>query len=206
MLLAVSIFSFMIDNTYLLLFLLNIMLIFVIISRVDLKKMFRYVKPTLWLIPTIFIIQFLAWESLSGNFINIPVNFGFASAIVSSNRIISISVDALILAANSCLRILNLAVGSSLFSLTTNSNDYLQSLTKIGFPFEIAFTTGLVIYFLPFRFWAGVLSIKCASYMRGLHAHTSNILLILAYYPISFHQLLCSFSPNKQGRTTEVVG
>ncbi|MBK5112009.1 MAG: energy-coupling factor transporter transmembrane protein EcfT [Candidatus Heimdallarchaeota archaeon] len=149
MLFAVSIFSFMIDNMLLLLFLLNIMLIFVVISRVDLKKIFRYIKPTLWLIPTIFIIQLIAWESLTGNFIDIPANFGFTSYLISSNRIITISVDALILATNSCLRILNLAVGSSLFSLTTNSNDYLQSLTKIGFPFEIAFTTGLVIYFLP---------------------------------------------------------
>lgn len=57
-----------------------------------------------------------------------------------------------------------------------------------------SFQEVLVIYFLPFKFWAGALSIKCASYMRGLHARTSNILLILAYYPISFHQLLCSFS------------
>jgi energy-coupling factor transporter transmembrane protein EcfT len=42
-----------------------------------------------------------------------------------------------------------LAVGSCLFSLTTNSNDYLQSLTKLRIPFSLAFTTGLVIYFLP---------------------------------------------------------
>ena len=149
MLFAVSIFSFMIDNMYLLLFLLNIMLIFVIVSRVDIKKMIRYVKPTFWLIPTIFIIQLLAWDSIAGNFIDIPASFGFLSHMAVNDRIITVSVDALTFATNSCLRILNLAVGSSLFSLTTNSNDYLQSLTKIGIPFEIAFTTGLVIYFLP---------------------------------------------------------
>jgi len=125
------------------------MLIFIIISRVDVKRMYRYIKPTLWLIPTIFVIQLIAWESISGKIVNIPADFAFVKNIVLHNRIIPISVDALILATNSCLRILNLAIGSSLFSLTTNSNDYLQSLTKIGFPFEIAFTTGLVIYFLP---------------------------------------------------------
>jgi energy-coupling factor transport system permease protein len=192
MLFAVSVFSFMIENMYLLLFLLNIMLILVIISRVDIKKMIRYVKPTFWLIPTIFIIQLLAWNSLTGNFIDIPVDFGFLSHLAVNVRIISISVDALIFASNSCLRILNLAVGSSLFSLTTNSNDYLQSLTKIGFPFEIAFTTGLVIYFLPLVI-SETTEMRLSLETRGVSINRGNIISRLRSFKILATSILMNF-------------
>lgn len=192
MLFAVSVFSFMIENVYLLLFLLNIMLILAIISRVDIKKMIRYVKPTFWLIPTIFIIQLLAWDSLTGNFIVLPVDFGFLSHMTINNRSISISVDALIFASNSCLRILNLAVGSSLFSLTTNSNDYLQSLTKIGFPFEIAFTTGLVIYFLPLVI-SETTEMRLSLETRGVSINRGNIISRLRNFKILATSILMNF-------------
>ncbi|MCK5045964.1 MAG: energy-coupling factor transporter transmembrane protein EcfT [Candidatus Heimdallarchaeota archaeon] len=192
MLFAVSIFSFMIENMYLLLFLLNIMLIFVIISRVDIKKMIRYVKPTFLLIPTIFIIQLLAWDSIAGNFIDIPVSFGFLSNMAVNDRIITVSVDALIFATNSCLRILNLAIGSSLFSLTTNSNDYLQSLTKIGVPFEIAFTTGLVIYFLPLVI-SETTEMRLSLETRGVSINRGNFISRLRSFSILATSILMNF-------------
>jgi len=168
------------------------MLILVIISRVNIKKIIRYVKPTFLLIPTIFIIQLLAWDSLSGNFIDIPVNFGFLSQMVVNERTISISVNALIFASNSCLRILNLAVGSSLFSLTTNSNDYLQSLTKIGIPFEIAFTTGLVIYFLPLVI-SETTEMRLSLETRGVSINRGNIISRLRSFKILATSILMNF-------------
>ncbi|NHJ32376.1 MAG: energy-coupling factor transporter transmembrane protein EcfT [Asgard group archaeon] len=192
MLLVVSIFSFMIEDILLLLFLLNIMLIFVIVSQVDIKKMIKYVRPTLWLIPTIFVIQILVWEGITGNFIDIPVDFGFLSNLMFNDRMISISVDALILATNSCLRILNLAVGSSLFSLTTNSNDYLQSLTKIRIPFEIAFTTGLVIYFLPLVI-SETSEMRLSLETRGVSINRGSIISRLRSFKILATAILMNF-------------
>ncbi|MGC9779218.1 MAG: energy-coupling factor transporter transmembrane protein EcfT [Candidatus Heimdallarchaeota archaeon] len=150
MLLAVSLLSFLINDLYLLLSLFGTMLIIALIARIDYRQFIRYVKPTLWLLPSIFVIQLAFASSSSGDFIDIFVEFGPLTNLVGiNNHIISINIESLINATNSCLRIVNLAIGSCLFSLTTNSNDYLQSLTKIGLPFELAFTTGLVIYFLP---------------------------------------------------------
>ncbi|MBN1328092.1 MAG: energy-coupling factor transporter transmembrane protein EcfT [Candidatus Heimdallarchaeota archaeon] len=150
MLFFLSLLSFMISNYLIQLFMLNLMLIFAVISNINFKSFFKYIKPTLWLLPIIFIIQLAFNNSSSGNTFSFYVEFGFLSNIVQINyNFITINIDSLLLAVNSSLRIVNLAIGSVLFSVTTNSNDYLQSLTKIGFPFELAFTTGLVIYFLP---------------------------------------------------------
>ncbi|HUT79683.1 MAG TPA: energy-coupling factor transporter transmembrane component T [Candidatus Bathyarchaeia archaeon] len=150
MLLFASLLSFMINDYLIQLFMLNIMLMFAVIANINYKFFFKYVKPTLWLIPVIFIIQLAFNNSTSGDTFNFYVEYGFLLNIDMINiKSIIINIESLLFAVNSCLRIVNLAIGSVLFSLTTNSNDYLQSLTKIGLPFELAFTTGLVIYFLP---------------------------------------------------------
>lgn len=150
MLLFLSLLSFMINNYLIQLFMLNLMLIVAILANINFKIFYKYMKPTLWLLPVLFVIQLAFIKSSTGNNFNFYVEFGFLSNIIWTNyKSIIINIDSLLLAINTCLRIINIAMGSVLFSLTTNSNDYLQSLRKIGFPFELAFTTGLVIYFLP---------------------------------------------------------
>ncbi|NHK29716.1 MAG: energy-coupling factor transporter transmembrane protein EcfT [Asgard group archaeon] len=148
MLLLMSLLSFMIHNFYLLLSLLVIMIFLAIPARISWKKFFRYVKPTLWLLPWIFIIQMTFPSSITGQSFELIANFGFMSNEYGFQTI-TLYLESLVYAANSCLRIFNLAIGSCLFSLTTSSNEYLQSLTKMAIPYGIAFTTGLIIYFLP---------------------------------------------------------
>jgi energy-coupling factor transport system permease protein len=148
MLLLMSLLSFMIQNIYLLISISVVMLLLALAANISWQKFVRYVKPTLWLLPMIFLILLISPITNLGPSVNIITNFGFMSSSISK-QVINLSIEAIIYALNSCIRILNLAIGSCLFSLTTNSNEYLQSLTKIAIPYSIAFTTGLVIYFLP---------------------------------------------------------
>ncbi|NHJ41376.1 MAG: energy-coupling factor transporter transmembrane protein EcfT, partial [Asgard group archaeon] len=148
MLFLMSLLSFMLKDIILLTSLFGIMIVITLPAKIKWKNFFRYIKPTIWLIPIIFIIQLIFPASNSGASIRLVTNFGFMSNSFKFQSI-AINVESIVIASSSCLRILNLAVGSCLFSLTTNSNDYIQSLRKIAIPYGIAFTTGLVIYFLP---------------------------------------------------------
>ncbi|RLI64970.1 MAG: hypothetical protein DRP02_11740 [Candidatus Gerdarchaeota archaeon] len=149
-LLLLSFLLFMINDLLFMTCSFGFLFIISLLSRVELRKLLKYIKPTLWLIPTLFIIQLAFSTGMATNTITIYSDFGFLADFLRLKRhFILINKESLIVASNASFRIINLAITSCLFSLTTNSNDYLQSLTKIGVPFELAFTTGLVIYFLP---------------------------------------------------------
>jgi hypothetical protein len=48
------------------------------------------------------------------------------------------------------------------------------------------FVEVLVIFLLSFIFWTGVPFMDRAKYMRGLHVHSSYILIILNHFPINY--------------------
>ncbi|NHJ47625.1 MAG: energy-coupling factor transporter transmembrane protein EcfT [Asgard group archaeon] len=148
MLLLMSLLIYMVSNFYLLFSILCSMIILALIAKIPWKKFYRYIRPTIWVLPSLFIIQLIFPINASGPSFDLLVNFGFMSNYLN-DQTLTLNLGSVLFALNSCLRIFNLAVGSCLFSLTTNSNDYIQALTKIAIPYSIAFTTGLVIYFLP---------------------------------------------------------
>ena len=142
-LMVVSLLSVAINDFFFLLMLFDFVLLFTILSKANIMKIWKYVKPTIWLIIPIFLIQTIFSYVKDGPLLILPDTWGNIGGFVL------ISTGSLLYAGSICLRILILAVSSSLFSLTTDSNDFLLALRKIGFPYEIAIVTGLIIYFLP---------------------------------------------------------
>jgi len=150
LLLVLSFLLFLINDLLFMACVFAFLLVLGLISRISWRKLIKFIKPTLWLIPTLFIIQLAFGSGETTNVLLVYTDFGFLASFLALERhYILFDIASLEVAANSSFRILNLAIASCLFSLTTSSNDYLQSLTKIGVPYELAFTTGLVIYFLP---------------------------------------------------------
>ncbi|MBD3191329.1 MAG: hypothetical protein GF308_11830 [Candidatus Heimdallarchaeota archaeon] len=143
MILTTSILVVTINNIFFLLPLLEFLVYLSALSNLNFKKIWQYLKPTFWVSIPIFIIQVIFSPKKRYPLVAIPL----ASKIFPG--FVLISSDGLVYATAICLRIFILAYSSCMFSLTTNSDDFLQSLTKIGLPFELAFTTGLVIYFYP---------------------------------------------------------
>ena len=192
MLLILSILTFMIDELYLLLFLFDILIVLSIISNIDFLKILKYLKPILWSLPVIFLIQLIFLQDTMGNEISIPVDFGVLNIIKLNQLIIKVKIDSIELAINTCLRIMNLAFGSCLFSLSTNINDYLTSLIKIKIPFELAFMVGLVIYFLPMVIFETT-EMQYALETRGVSVNRGSIRLRIKSFIILITAILMNF-------------
>ncbi|HUU77788.1 MAG TPA: energy-coupling factor transporter transmembrane component T [candidate division Zixibacteria bacterium] len=142
-LLAVSILSVSINDFFFLFTLFDVILLVIILSNIDLFKIWRFVKPTIWLILPIFIIQLFFSYDKSGPLVVFPEYWKFHPGYVL------ISTGSIFSAGSISIRILILALSSTFFSLTTDTYDFLVSLRKIKIPYELAIVTGLIIYFLP---------------------------------------------------------
>jgi energy-coupling factor transporter transmembrane protein EcfT len=133
----------MINDTALLLIIFNLTLIVISFVKIEQATIWRFVKPTLWVIIPIFLIQLFLHYDKSTKLVIIPSTSPILAGYVL------ISLESILFAVNISLRIIILALASCLFSLTTDSTDYIYSMKKLGLPYELAFMTGLVIYFLP---------------------------------------------------------
>lgn len=186
-----SLLSFMIQDIYLHLGLFGIMMFIALPARIQWKKFFRFIKPTLWLLPVIFIIQIIFPASTTGPAFDLITKFGFMANNFSTQTI-AIYLESIVRATNSCFRIFNLAIGSCLFSLTTNSNEYLHSLTKMAIPYGIAFTTGLVIYFLPMVV-NETSETRMALETRGISINRGSIIIRVKNLSLLFTSILFNF-------------
>ena len=139
-----SILAISINDFFFLLTLLDLIIIVTIVSEVDLVKIIRFIKPTFWLILPIFIIQLFFSYDKTGPLVILPENWGNVLG-----GYVLISVGSIFYAGSISFRILILALSSTLFSLSTNTNDFLIALRKLGVPYDLAIVVGLIIYFLP---------------------------------------------------------
>ncbi|MFW9924975.1 MAG: energy-coupling factor transporter transmembrane component T family protein [Candidatus Thorarchaeota archaeon] len=140
---AVSILSVLIEDFIFQLFLFDVVLIIVIVSKADLVKIWRFLKPTFAVIIPIFIIQVFFSYNKNNPIVTIP-----ESSPILANYVI-ISIGSILFAASITFRVLTIALSSVFFSVTTDTNEFLQALRKLGIPYEIAISVGLIIYFLP---------------------------------------------------------
>lgn len=140
----VSILSISINDFFFLLTLLDLIIVITILSDVDLEKIIRFIKPTFWLILPIFVIQLFFSYDKTGPLVVLPENWGNALGGYTL-----ISTGSIFYAGSITFRILILALSSTLFSLSTDTNDFLIALRKIGVPYDLAIVVGLIIYFLP---------------------------------------------------------
>ena len=149
-------------------------------------KIWKYVKHTIWLVIPVFLIQTIFSYVKDGPLVILPDTWGNIGGFVL------ISTGSLFYAGSICLRILILAVSSSLFSLTTDSNDFLLALRKIGFPYEIAIVTGLIIYFLPMVI-TETTSVSNALETRGVSIRKGRFLSRLKTFKILITAILMNF-------------
>lgn len=185
-LMIVSLLSVAINDFVFLLMLFDFVLLFAILSKANIMKIWKYVKPTIWLIIPVFIIQTIFSYVKDGPLVILPGTWGKIGGFVL------ISTGSLFYAGSICLRILILAVSSSLFSLTTDSNDFLLALKKIGFPYEIAIVTGLIIYFLPMVI-TETTSVSNALETRGISIRKGRFLSRLKTFRILITAILMNF-------------
>ncbi len=185
-LMVVSLLSVVISDFFFLLMLFDLVLLFAILSKANIIKIWKYVKPTIWLIIPVFLIQTIFSYEKYGPLVILPETWNLIGGFVL------ISVGSLFYAGSICLRILILAVSSSLFSLTTDSNDFLHALRKIGFPYEIAVVTGLIIYFLPMVI-SETTSVRNALETRGVSIRKGRFLSRLMTFRILITAILMNF-------------
>ncbi len=185
-LMIVSLLSVAINDFFFLLMLFDLVLLFAILSEAEIMKIWKYVKPTIWLIIPVFLIQTFFSYVKDGPLVILPETWWKIGGFVL------ISSGSLFYAGSICLRILILAVSSSLFSLTTNSNDFLLALRKIGFPYEIAIVTGLIIYFLPMVI-TETTSVSNALETRGVSIRKGRFLSRLKTFRILITAILMNF-------------
>jgi energy-coupling factor transport system permease protein len=143
MVLLLSFLSVTIINPLFLFLLLEFILFIIFLANIDFRKIWRYIRPTLWFVGPIFIIQVIFSVNKTAPLLTLPSTWPLVGDFVL------ISIGSLMYAISISLRIILLAIGSCMFSLTTNSKDFLQSLSKMKIPYSLVFTVGLVIYFLP---------------------------------------------------------
>jgi len=186
LLMIVSMLSVMINDFFFLLMLFDLVLLIAILSKANLLKIWKYVKPTIWMIIPVFLIQTFFSYVKDGPLVILPETWGKIGGYVL------ISTGSLIFAGSICLRILILAVASSLFSLTTDSNDFLLALRKIGFPYEIAIVTGLIIYFLPMVI-TETTAVRNALETRGVSIRKGSFIKRLKTFQILITSILMNF-------------
>ncbi len=186
-LMIVSLLSVAISDFFFLLMLFDFVILFTILSKADIMKIWKYVKHTIWLVIPVFLIQTIFSYVKDGPLVILPDTWGNIGGFVL------ISTGSLFYAGSICLRILILAVSSSLFSLTTDSNDFLLALRKIGFPYEIAIVTGLIIYFLPMVI-TETTSVSNALETRGVSIRKGRFLSRLKTFKILITAILMNFS------------
>jgi len=185
-LMIVSLLSVAISDFFFLLMLFDFVILFTILSKADIMKIWKYVKHTIWLVIPVFLIQTIFSYVKDGPIVILPDTWGNIGGFVL------ISTGSLFYAGSICLRILILAVSSSLFSLTTDSNDFLLALRKIGFPYEIAIVTGLIIYFLPMVI-TETTSVSNALETRGVSIRKGRFLSRLKTFKILITAILMNF-------------
>ncbi|MHA1557659.1 MAG: energy-coupling factor transporter transmembrane component T family protein [Candidatus Heimdallarchaeota archaeon] len=185
-LMIVSLLSVAISDFFFLLMLFDFVILFTILSKADIMKIWKYVKHTIWLVIPVFLIQTIFSYVKDGPLVILPDSWGNIGGFVL------ISTGSLFYAGSICLRILILAVSSSLFSLTTDSNDFLLALRKIGFPYEIAIVTGLIIYFLPMVI-TETTSVSNALETRGVSIRKGRFLSRLKTFKILITAILMNF-------------
>ena len=186
MLLVSSFLSVVISDAFFLFFLFEITIFFVLASNIDLIKTWRYVKPTVIMVIPIFIIQLFFYYDKTNPVLVTPENWG------KIGNIILISMGSIEFAFSITFRILILALASCLFSLTTDSGDFLYALRRIGIPYEIAFTTGLVIYFFPMVVQETTL-VRTSLETRGVSLRKGNFKTRLATFRILIMSILMNF-------------
>jgi len=186
MLLVSSFLSVVISDAFFLFFLFEIIIFFVLASNIDLIKIWRYVKPTVLMVIPIFIIQLFFYYDKTNPVLVTPENWG------KIGNIILISMGSIEFAFSITFRILILALASCLFSLTTDSSDFLYALRRIGIPYEIAFTTGLVIYFFPMVIQETTL-VRTSLETRGVSLRKGNFKTRLATFRILIMSILMNF-------------
>lgn len=186
MIFIVSILVVTINNVFFLLPLLEFLVYLSALSNLNFKKMWRYLKPTFWVSIPIFIIQVIFSPKKMQPLVTLPLTSKILPGFVL------ISSDGLIYATAICLRIFILASSSCMFSLTTNSDDFLQSLTKIGLPFELAFTIGLVIYFYPMVVSESI-EVRDSLETRGISLTNGRFLDRLSCFKVLVSAILMNF-------------
>lgn len=185
-LLIVSVLSVAINDLLFQLFLFDIVLIVTIFSKADLLKVWQYMKPTIWLALPIFIIQVFFSYVKDDPLVILPKTWPIFSGYVL------ISVGSILFAGSICLRILTLAMSSILFSLITNTDDFLNSLRKIGIPYNVAFAAGLIIYFLPMVI-NETTAVRNALETRGVSITKGGIIKRIKTFRILISALLLNF-------------
>ncbi|MEA2069727.1 MAG: energy-coupling factor transporter transmembrane component T [Asgard group archaeon] len=184
LLLSVSLSAVTINNLFFLLVLFEVIIYVSCIANINFKTLWQYLKPTIWVIIPLFLIQAFFAQDKTTALITIPW--------FNNNSFVLVSLESLKFATNITLRILILAYSSIFFSLVTNSQDFLQSLRKIGIPFEISFTAGLVIYFLPIIV-SETAKVRDALETRGLSISTGKLRTRLKTFRILITALLLNF-------------
>ncbi|MHA1434274.1 MAG: energy-coupling factor transporter transmembrane component T family protein [Candidatus Heimdallarchaeota archaeon] len=186
MLLASSFLSVVITDALFLFFLFEIIIIMTLFSKTDFAKIWRYVKPTVLMVIPIFIIQLFFFYDKTNPVLVIPENWG------KIGNVVLISVGSIEYAFSISFRILILALASCLFSLTTDSSDFLYALRRIGIPYEVAFTTGLVIYFFPMVVTETTI-VRTSLETRGVSLRKGNFKVRLSTFRILVMSILMNF-------------
>ena len=186
MLLVTSFLSVAITDAWFLFFLLELIVIFVLFSNIDLAKTWRYIKPTVLMVIPIFIIQLFFYYDKTNPILVTPESWG------KIGNVVLISMGSVEFAFSISFRILILALASCLFSLSTDSSDFLHALRRIGIPYEIAFTTGLVIYFFPMVVTETAI-VRTSLETRGVSLRKGNFKARLSTFRILIISILMNF-------------
>ncbi|NHJ85542.1 MAG: energy-coupling factor transporter transmembrane protein EcfT [Asgard group archaeon] len=192
MLLFASFLAVLINDNILLAALNAVIIILTFISNVNIRLFWRAIKPVLFLVPAILIIQIIFPIDTSGYEFIISFKFNFFNQLQISKDSILISTGTILSALIICQRVLILTMGSVLFSLTTDSSNYLQSLQRIKIPYTLAFTTGLVIYFLP-MITSEVNNLQIALETRGVSINRGSFRKRIQAFQILLTALLMNF-------------
>ena len=188
MLLSISILAVTINDLFFLLMICDIIILITILSDVDLVKMWKNIKPTTWLLIPTFIIQVFFSHVKDGvPLVILPENWD-----VLFDESILVSTGSIFYACSITLRILILALSSVLFSLTTDSNEFIQALRKIKVPYELAVMTGLIVYFLPIVV-SETNAVRHALETRGVSIQKGRIIKRIKAFRILVSSLLLNF-------------
>jgi energy-coupling factor transport system permease protein len=144
MVLCVSSLVIVFANLYLLVIVVLACAFVSVLASISAGQMWVYLRPFLYLIGLVVVVQAFFY----------PFAVGYPLVRVSSDSpflsgTTLVSLDGIVYGVTLGLRFVALIVVSTIFSLTTNSRDFLLSARRFKVPFEIVFMVNVALRFIP---------------------------------------------------------
>lgn len=140
---CISVLAFMFSNIPLQIGLLALVLTMARLGNISAKALWSYIKSFAYLVIVMVIAQSFFWPFPKTFLIHIPTGVPLIGGLSA------ISLEGLYFGVYVALRFLIIVTVATVFSLTTNSRDFLLSLVRIKIPFEVSFMVNIAVRFVP---------------------------------------------------------